>query len=234
MASADVDTRLLDQSSLPSRDRVEPGSYNIPLGEFPTTNSSTPGDPDRIATALVDKLNGSLASRDGRALSELFIENSYWRDHLCFSWDYRTLKGRDGIAKYVTGSSSSVKVEIVRSSALKAPHAGPIDAYGEIHGIELFIKITSDVGSGQGVVRLAQDGNDWKFFTVFTSLVELTGHEESVNSHRPVGVQHGEQQGRKNWHDRRVADSNYENKEPAVLIVGTYSQKQQSLMLHAR
>lgn len=220
MATAAVDTRTADQSSLPSRDRVEPGSYNIPLGHFPATNSSAPEDPDKIATALVEKLNSSLASRDNHALSELFIENSYWRDHLCFSWDYRTLKGRDGIAKYVTGSSSSVKVEIDRSSALKAPHAGPIDAYGEVHGIEFFVKITSDVGTGQGVARLAQEGNDWRFFTVFTSLVELTGHEESVNGRRPIGVQHGEQQGRTNWQDRRVAGSNYEGKDPAVLIVG--------------
>lgn len=220
MAAVDVDTRLVDQSTLPSRDRVEPGSYNIPLGQFPATNSSAPQDPDNIATALIEKLNSSLASNDSRSLSELFIENSYWRDHLCFSWDYRTLKGREGIAKYVTGSSQSVKIEIDRSSALKAPHAGPIDAYGEVHGVEFFVKITSDVGTGQGVVRLAQEGNAWKFFTVFTSLVELTGHEESVNSRRPVGVQHGEQQGRKNWQDRRLADSNYEGKEPAVLIVG--------------
>lgn len=222
MAAVDVDTRAVDQSSLPSRDRVEPGSYDIPLGQFPATNSSTPEDPDNIATALVEKLNNSLASKDSNALSELFIENSYWRDHLCFSWDYRTLKGREGIAKYVTGSSPSVKVEIDRSSALKAPHAGPIDAYGEVHGVEFFIKITSGVRNGQGVARLAQEGNDWKFFTVFTSLVDLTGHEELVNSRRPVGVQHGEQQGRKNWQDRRVADSNYDGKDPAVLIVGEW------------
>lgn len=220
MAAVDIDTRAVDQLSLPSRDRVEPGSYNIPLGQFPSTNTSTPDDPDKIATALVDRLNSSLASKDGRALSELFIENSYWRDHLCFSWDFRTLKGPERIAKYVTGSSSSLKAEIDRSSTIKTPHAGPIDAYGEVHGIEFFINVTSNEGTGQGVVRLAQEGNNWKFFTVFTSLVELTGHEESVNSHRPLGVQHGEQQGRRNWQDRRAEDSNYEGKQPAVLIVG--------------
>lgn len=223
MAAVDIHTRTVDQSSLPSRDRVEPGSFNIPLGEFPETNSSTPDDPDKIATSLIEKLNGGLASRDRRMLSELFIENCYWRDHLCFSWDYRTLKGRVAIAKYVTGSSASVKFEIDRSSALKTPHAGPIDGYGEVHGIEFFVKIASDVGTGQGVVRLAQEGNDWKFFTVFTSLVELTGYEESVNSRRPVGVQHGVQQGRTNWQDRRMADWNFEGKDPAVLIVGTLS-----------
>lgn len=210
----------VDQLSLPSRDRVEPGSCDIPLGHFPPTNTSTPDDPDKIATALVDQLNSCLAGKDSRALSELFLENSYWRDHLCLSWDLRTLNRPESISKYVGGSYAQIKVEIDRSSALATPHAGPIDAYGEVHGIEFFIKVTSNVGTGQGVVRLAQQENAWKFFTVFTSLVELTGHEEWANDRRPVGVQHGEQQGRSNWQDRRVADSNFDGKQPAVLIVG--------------
>lgn len=207
---------------IPSRERVEPGSFNIALGEFPQTSSTTPEDPDKIASALIDQLNSTIAKKDSIAVSELFMENSYWRDHLCFSWDFRTLKGRNAIAKFVTEGSSSVRAEIDRSSALRAPHSGPIDAYGEVNGIEFFIKVTTTVGHGQGVVRLAQQGDEWRIFTVFTSLEELTGHEEAIRGHRPAGVEHGEQQGRQNWQDRRITDSNYEHKQPAVLIVGMH------------
>ncbi|KAJ5175079.1 uncharacterized protein N7482_000956 [Penicillium canariense] len=220
MAAADIESRLGDQRSLPSRDRVEPGSCNIALGTFPETNVAAPEDPDKIATGIVDRLNNALEKKDADAVSQLFLENSYWRDHLCLSWDFRTLKGSKAVSKFVTESSSSIKIEVDHSSAFRAPHNGPIDAFGEVHGVECFIKAITNLGNGQGVLRLAQEGNEWKIFTVSTSLLELTGHEEAINARRPVGVRHGEQQGRQNWQDRRVADSKYEDKQPTVLIIG--------------
>ncbi|KAJ5675953.1 hypothetical protein N7462_008850 [Penicillium macrosclerotiorum] len=215
MATADV-----EQLALPSRERVEPGSYNIPLGTFPATNAAAPEDPDKIATTVIEQLNRSIAEKDTQALVRLFLDNSYWRDHLCLSWDFRTLKGADAVAAFVTASSSSLTLEVDRSSPFRAPHNGPIDAYGEVHGVEFFTKVTTEFGAGQGIFRLAQEGSDWKICMAFTSLLELTGHEEATGHRRPVGVQHGEQHGRKNWQDRRTADTNYEDKDPAVIIVG--------------
>ncbi|KAJ5095924.1 hypothetical protein NUU61_005280 [Penicillium alfredii] len=216
MAAAATDS----QPNLPSRDRAEPGSCNIPVGQFPQTASTTPDDPDKIATKIIEQLNDSLAKKDQQSLAGLFLENSYWRDHLCFSWEFHTTKGPNAIAEFVTKPSPSGKIEIDRSSAFKAPHNGPIDAFGEVHGIEFFILFATDVRRGHGVVRLAQQNNDWKINIVFTSLVELTGYEEAVSHRRPIGARHGEQQGRTNWQDRRTADTNFEGKEPAVLIVG--------------
>ena len=204
----------------PSRERVEPGSFDIQLGEFPKTSTTTPEDPDGIATEIIHQLNLSLATKDKAATSSLFIENSYWRDHLCYSWDFHTIKGAQAISAFVTEPKTASKIEIDRSSAIKAPHVGPIDAYGEVNGIEFFIKITTENGHGNGVVRLAEQSDKWKIFTVFTSLVGATGVDEATGPNRPVGVQHGEQQGRKNWKDRRVDEVNSEGKDPSVLIVG--------------
>lgn len=219
MAAVDVESRTKDQMSLPSRERVEPGSCNIPLGQFPETNIA-PGDPDKIATELVAQLSRAIQDKDATAISQLFLENSYWRDHLCVSWDFRSVKGRSAIAKFVT-EGSSVGLTVDRSTPFRAPHNGPIDAFGEVHGVESFIKVITSYGSGQGVVRLAQVANEWRVFTISTTLLELKGHEEATNARRPVGVKHGEQQGRQNWKDRRTAHSNYEDKDPTVLIVGT-------------
>ena len=214
MAAADV------AQPGPSRYRVEPGSCDIPLGVLPQTSTSTPEDPDKIASDLINRLNDAISKKDNSAVAALFIENSYWRDHLCLSWEFRTLKGPEALAKFAAESSASIKLEIDRSVPLKAPHTGPIDAFGEVHGIEFFVNVTTKVGSGVGVVRLAQAGSDWKLFTIFTTLRELKGHEESVSARRPVGVQHGAYQGRTNWQDRRNEAVKYEEKEPAVVIVG--------------
>ncbi|KAJ5895074.1 hypothetical protein N7495_006765 [Penicillium taxi] len=209
-----------NQANIPSRYRVEPGSCDIAIGIYPETSTSTPSNPDNLATDVINKANIALEKKDASALSALFIENSYWRDHLCLSWDFRTVKGREALVKYATASSSSLNIQIDRSSPFKAPRTGPIDAFGDVHGIEFFILVTTDLGSGTGVVRLAQQGDQWKIFTIFTSLRELTGYEEVTGRHRPLGALHGAQHGRKNWLDRRNADVSFEEKDPAVLIIG--------------
>jgi hypothetical protein len=209
---------------VPSRERVVPGSCNIPLGEFPKSMSESPSDlpldPDDIADKIIDQLNQGLAAADRAVISELFLENSYWRDHLCYSWDFHTREGAQAIATFVTEAPPS-KIEIDRSSALKTPHKGPIDGFGDVLGIEFFFKVTTDNGQGDGVMRLAEQDGKWKIFTVFTSLVEVKGYEQKLD--RPLGVRHGEQQGRKNWKDRRNDEINFVDKEPAVLVVGKWA-----------
>lgn len=211
--------------AVPSRERVETGSFNIPKGTLPPTSTTTPtpDQVDKIASDLIQKLNDSIKSSNWSSLKSLFLENSYWRDHLVLSWDFRTLSGPSKIAEYISSAgdlASSLSIDIDRSSPLRAPHAGPIDAIGEVHGIEFYVKIGSSVGSAEGIVRLAQDGSDWKLFTVFTSLVGIKGKEELIGLNRPAGVEHGAQSGRKNWLDRRDAARNYDRTEPDVLIVG--------------
>ncbi|KKK13242.1 hypothetical protein P175DRAFT_0497274 [Aspergillus ochraceoroseus IBT 24754] len=203
-----------------SRDRVEPGSVNIPIGTFPQTCSSTDIDPHHVATDIVDRLNTALAQKDVTSIVTLFLEDGYWRDHLCLSWDFHTAKGQDGIAKLLGSGELPEKVEIDLSSPFRAPHVGPIDAFGEVNGVEFFIKVTSAVGSGRGVIRLAEKESNWKIFTLYTVLQEISGSEQKVNHRRPFGAQHGEISDRRNWQDRRTAESNLDEKDPAVIVVG--------------
>ena len=69
-----------------------------------------------------------------------------------------------------------------------------------MHTVQAFLKVETDVGSGEGIVRLVQEGGNWKVFTLFTFLKELRGHEESVGKRRPHGVEHGEHASQKNWY----------------------------------
>lgn len=207
-------------ASIPSRDRVEPGSFNIPVGKFPQTASTTAVDADKVATEIIEQLNKALSSKDYQAASSLFLENGYWRDHLCLSWDLHTSKGREKIAAFLKDNSPLARFDIDRCTASRAPHFGPIDGFGDVKGIEFFIKLTTEVGVGEGVARLAEDNREWKFFTFFTSLRELKGYAELVNHHRPKGAHHGAKTGRTNWQDRRIAEMEFENKDPAVMIIG--------------
>lgn len=111
-------------------------------------------------------------------------------------------------------------VEIDRSSDLRKPTITGFDGKGNVQGVQTFLTTESDVGRGLGVVRLVQQDGKLKVFTLFTSMRDLKGHEETVFGKRPEGVAHGGRPGRKNWLERRQADDNFENSEPTVLILG--------------
>ncbi|KAH8703486.1 flavin-binding monooxygenase-like protein [Talaromyces proteolyticus] len=209
-----------------SKDRIEAGSINIPIGKLPTSvyceDTQTTRSAGDIASRVIDDLNSALAAKNPQSVASLFVDNGYWRDHLGLSWDFRTLNSRQKIADFLAGGIRLEKVEIDNSSPFRAPHFGPIDGgIGEVKGVEFFINFTSDVGSGFGVARLAEVTKDqWEIFTFYTALQNLNGHEERLRHQRPRGVDHGGDPTRKNWQERRAAESNFDGKEPQVLIIG--------------
>jgi hypothetical protein len=203
-----------------SKDRCVPGSVNIPLAKWPKTAESTSVEPDVVANKLVESINTSLQREDTKAIAALFLEDGYWRDHLALSWDMHTLKGRDKISSFLAQQHPLKKVEIDRSTTYRSPQLGAFDGTGDVKGIQFFITFTSDIGSGQGVVRLAEKDSKWQIFTLFTTLRNISGHEEMVNHRRPRGVEHGGKIDRKNWQERRNQEIDFDNKEPVVLVVG--------------
>ncbi|KAF2787115.1 FAD/NAD(P)-binding domain-containing protein [Melanomma pulvis-pyrius CBS 109.77] len=210
--------------TVPSRSRVEPGSVNIPLGEYPaTTATQSPDYAKNISEEVIFTLNAALSQKDYVTLASLFLsDKSYWRDHLALTWDLRTVKGAGSIVEYVKATSTPItRVEIDSSSAYRAPGFKPIDAWGDVTGIQFFITFETEVGRGRGVVSLAWQDPEWQIFTISTVLTELKGFEEATGKKRTRGVQHGGNPERKNWRETREADAEFEGSEPRVLIIGS-------------
>lgn len=208
---------------VPSCNRVEPGSVNLPIADLSAVPTSEPVDVESAATEWTNSFNKAIQSESYSGLSDLFLEESYWRDHLGLAWDFHTLKGPKTIIAFLKNSEKGCRLKSIaidKSSPFRAPHVSGFDGAGKIKGVETFLITETDVGGGMGLARLVRQGGKWKAFTLFTSMRELKGHEESVASRRPQGVDHGGKPGRKNWLERRVADTNYESVEPAVLILG--------------
>ncbi|KAK3202661.1 hypothetical protein GRF29_154g336203 [Pseudopithomyces chartarum] len=206
----------------PSAQRVEPGSVNIPLGTYPATAGSSTVDATKVAQDVVSKLANAISRKDPAAIKELFLhDNSYWRDHLALTWQLRTLKGSDKISSFVASSNTPfTKLEIDSSEPHRQPNLGPIDGLSQVNGIATFVTFDTDIGRGQGILKLAEEKGEWKIFSVYTNLTELKGHEELTGKRRTKGVQHGGDPHRKNWRERREAESNLEGIEPTVLIIG--------------
>ncbi|KAI1107945.1 FAD/NAD(P)-binding domain-containing protein [Jackrogersella minutella] len=202
--------------------RVVPGSVDIPVASWPVTPKDDTVDASAVALGIIDSFNTLLSGRDYKAIANLFVEDSYWRDHLGLTWDFRTMKGKDKIVSLLDKGHHLVKIGSDREYPVKnvGPEVSDFRSDGSVQGIQVYLRTSSEHGLGPGVVRLIKDNGEWKIWTLFTSMDELSAHPEPVGPLRPVGVTHGAQADRKNWLDRRQAEINFENQDPDVLIIG--------------
>lgn len=205
----------------PADDRIQSGSVNLLPAELPETAFPASFDPKQVAVEFTETLNRCLEGRDYVGIANLFAETGCWRDHLALSWDLRSLEGPAKIQKYLASHGEKLKeITIDDSKPYFAPGVSPLDAEGRSQCVAFAIRITTEVGTGQGVVRLIFEDGQWKAFGVYTALKELTGFEELCGPRRPTGHEHRGDKGTKNWQEARISDANFETSEPAVLIIG--------------
>src|SRR5207253_10434987 len=88
--------------------------------------------------------------------------------------------------------------------------------------IEAIFSFETVQGRGSGVLRLVSDSADGtpKAWTLLTALDEIKGHEEHVGKARPKGESYSRDFRGPNWLDLRKAAAVYEDRDPAVLVVG--------------
>jgi hypothetical protein len=213
---------------IPSHMRPVPGSINIAPASFPLpTKAAKSTNPFEIADNFVLSFNDALKSKSLLDLSLLFLDNGFWRDHLALTWELRTLQGPPRIYDFLKGAATSRdgfrlrNIAVDASNVVRAPKFAPVDADGEVIGVQFFLTVDTVHGTGQGFVRLVEEAGNWKVFTLYTRLEEIKGHEQNIFDKRPIGAEHGGKPGRNNWADKRAAAIDYaDGSGPAVLVIG--------------
>jgi putative flavoprotein involved in K+ transport len=161
--------------------------------------------------ALLARFDQALQSgRIDEAVS-LFAGECYWRDLVAFTWNIKTLEGRDEVRDMLTECLARVKP---RHWAL-AEGETPTEAGGVT---EAWITFETDIARGYGLIRLKGD----LIWTLLTTMVELKGHEEKVGFARPLGAKHGVNPGAKTWKEERDEEARtlgFET-QPYVVIIG--------------
>ncbi len=162
-------------------------------------------------TKLLDQLNNALSSGDVNAATDLFLDDCYWRDLVTFTWNIKTLEGKDEIRNMLNSQLASVK-----PSDWQIAEGEPATEEGGI--ITAWIAFETVVARGYGLVRL-KEGKIW---TLLTSMTELKGHEESLGYERPLGARHGAAKNRLNWKEEREQEASelgYKT-QPYTVIIG--------------
>ncbi|MGY3132798.1 putative flavoprotein involved in K+ transport [Bradyrhizobium sp. USDA 4501] len=167
--------------------------------------------PDGKITALLDEFNVALSSGDIERAIALFQTDCYWRDLVTFTWNIKTMEGKDQIRDMLQARLADSKPSGWRiADGEAASEAGGI--------IESWIEFETDVARGYGHLRM-KDGRIW---TLLTTMAELKGHEEKSGSTRPLGAKHGHCKDRKSWREERDQEITElgHAKQPYALIIG--------------
>src|SRR6476619_5675555 len=113
----------------------------------------------------------ALTAGDVDGAAGLFLEDSYWRDLVSFTWNLKTVEGPAEVADLLKSTLDAVKPS---GFAIAEP---PTEADG---ATEAWFTFETAVGRGRGLVRI-KDGKAW---TLLTTLEELKGYEEHRKQNR--------------------------------------------------
>lgn len=175
----------------------------------------------RSAMRWLKAFETALTSRDAARIGTLFHDDSHWRDALAFTWHMTSTAGRDRIAARISSEQEHVAAHGFHLPQGRRPPR-QVKRLG-IDSIEAICEFTTAEGRGAGLIRLSpatEDGDEMKAWHLSTMLESLTGHEEQTGSNRPTGAAYSRNFGGDNWADVRRKASAYEDREPAVLVIG--------------
>ena len=172
-----------------------------------TTPATT--TPTETVTGWLTDFGAALERGDIDAATAMFAEESYWRDLVSFTWNIKTVEGRDEIADMLRAQLEHVKPQGFAIVGDASEADGVTDGWFDFE---------TDVARGHGHVRL-RGGQCW---TLLTTMVELKGHEERLHAARPKGVEHGAFRDRQSWLERKNADETAlgSTVQPYTLIIG--------------
>lgn len=160
---------------------------------------------------FLSKFGKALESGDIDAAVAMFADECYWRDLVTFTWNIKTMEGKDAIRDMLT---SQLDLTQPRNW-----HVAEGEAASEADGVtEAWITFETDVARGYGLIRLKGDS----IWTLLTSMVELKGHEEKAGFTRPLGARHGDHLGERTWKEVREEETAKLGSEiqPYCVIIG--------------
>jgi putative flavoprotein involved in K+ transport len=162
-----------------------------------------------VAQDWLRRFDAALTAGDAAAAAGLFLADGFWRDLLAFTWNIRTMEGRDAIAEMLRATLADTRPSAWRLEEPATEADGVVSAW---------IAFETAVARGRGFVRL-RDGLCW---TLLTTMLELKGHEERRGPTREHGAEHGVQRDRRSWLERRQAEAAElgVTRQPYCLIVG--------------
>ncbi|KAB7761712.1 NAD(P)/FAD-dependent oxidoreductase [Mycolicibacterium mucogenicum] len=174
-----------------------------------TLEPTTAISPQQRVEAWLANFEAALAAQDIDGVVGMFAVDSFWRDLVAFTWNIKTVEGRDQIAGMLRA-----RLDDTTPSGFRTRE--PATADGDV--TSAFIEFETATGRGSGHLRLRGD-EGW---TLLTTLQELKGHEERKGATRVLGAVHGSDPDPRSWAEKRAEEEATlgREKQPYVLVIG--------------
>ena len=149
-------------------------------------------------------------------LSNLFFEDSHWRDILALTWKIQTVSGKSNVIENLLNKIMEVSAKSFQIDQRRTPPREVIRAGENV--IEVILRFKTKFGNCESVVRLCEDqerkGN-FKAWSILTALSDLNSSNKK-NLEQYQNILEGP-----NWLDKRNEDRLYKNREPEVIVIGS-------------
>ena len=151
-----------------------------------------------------------------KILSNLFFEDSHWRDILALTWKIQTVSGKSNVIENLLNKIMDVYAKNFQIDQRRTPPREVIRAGENV--IEVILRFKTKFGNCESVVRLCEDqerkGN-FKAWSILTALSDLNSSNKK-NLEQYQNILEGP-----NWLDKRNEDRLYKNREPEVIVIGS-------------
>lgn len=170
--------------------------------------------PQQRVDAWLADFEAALATRDVPRAAARFAVGGFWRDLVAFTWNLKTLEGREAIADMLAARLASTD-----PSGFRTREPATDDGDGVVSA---FIEFETGAGRGVGHLRLRDEDGEDTAWTLLTALRELKGHEERTGADRVLGAVHGSDPDTRSWAQKREDEQaalGY-TEQPYVVVVG--------------
>ena len=165
--------------------------------------------------AWLSEFETVLATRDIARATGMFAVDSFWRDLVSFTWNLKTMEGREAIGEMLESRLAGTD-----PSGFRTREPATDDGDGVVSA---FIEFETAVGRGTGHLRLkgSDDGADTAW-TLLTALQELKDHEERKGPTRVLGAVHGSDPDTRSWAERKLDEDRAlgYSEQPYILVIG--------------
>ena len=143
----------------------------------------------------------------------MFAVDSFWRDLVSFTWNLKTMEGREQITDMLTTRLAGTDPSGFRTRETPTEDGGVTTA---------FIEFKTAVGRGVGHLRLKDEDGQPRAWTLLTALQELKGHEEPKGPSRVLGAVHGDDPDPRSWAEKRAEEEAELGRsiQPYALVIG--------------
>ena len=163
----------------------------------------------------------AVSSASADTLRDLFHEDSHSRDLLAVTWQVKTVSGLRNILALIQSLTPETRPYDFQ---ITQDHAAPRSVTrAGVEVIEAIFCFETRVGRSLGVIRLApvtENTDQFKAWSLLTKLEEIRGCEEQLDHNRPSGEAYSRDFKGPNWRDLREIDAHYEERSPAVVVIG--------------